>query len=138
MIKDCPKHGSVKFNLLGQGNNQRWRCSPCQIEAVNKRRKKLKVLAIDYKGGECEDCGYNKSPSALEFHHIDPTMKEFGISGNGITRSIETIKTELDKCLLLCANCHREEHDYLDVTGLKVSLIGVPRLINGMFMDVSS
>ena len=78
------------------------------IVAVSKRRKKIKVMAIEYKGGKCQSCGYNKYPGALELHHIDRTQKSFGIGDKGYTRSWEKVKAELDKCVLLCANCHRE------------------------------
>jgi hypothetical protein len=78
--------------------------------AVTKRRKKLKEMAIEYKGGKCICCGYNKCPGALEFHHTDPDGKDFSISNKGVTRSWEKIKKEIDKCVLVCANCHREIH----------------------------
>ncbi len=75
---------------------------------VVKRRRKLKLLAVEYLGGSCSLCGYNKCASALEFHHRDPSQKDFGIAGT--TKSFESIKIELDKCILVCANCHREVH----------------------------
>ncbi len=53
-------------------------------------------------------CGYNTHVGALDFHHVDPSTKEFGVSNKGMTRSWEKIKAELDKCILVCANCHRE------------------------------
>jgi 5-methylcytosine-specific restriction endonuclease McrA len=84
---------------------------------VVRRRKKLKELAIEYKGGKCERCGYCKSHRALEFHHLNPAEKDFGIGDKGHTRSFEKIKVELDKCIMLCANCHREEHERLDLEG---------------------
>ena len=62
-----------------------------------------------YKGGKCIECGYDKCPAALEFHHTDPSKKEFGIGG-GYNRSWEVIKLELDKCVMLCSNCHHEKH----------------------------
>ena len=65
-------------------------------------------MAIEYKGGKCILCGYDKCSRALEFHHVNPEEKEFGISKDGATRSWEKVKIELDKCVLLCANCHRE------------------------------
>ena len=77
------------------------------IAAVKKRRKKVKQMAIDYKGGKCQICGYNKCESALELHH-NKGDKLFGISEKGYTRSWAVIKKELDKCMLLCANCHLE------------------------------
>jgi len=85
------------------------------IQAVKKRRKKIRQMSIDYKGGHCEICGYNRCPEALEFHHLDLSEKEFGISDKGYTRSWERIKAELDKCLLLCANCHREVHSEMQL-----------------------
>ena len=81
--------------------------------AVIRRRKKLKRKAIYAKGGKCEICGYRRDISALEFHHLDESKKEFAISGNGITRSWEKTKREIDKCILVCANCHREIHSGL-------------------------
>lgn len=71
----------------------------------------LRKEAIEYKGGKCIVCGYNKSIRALQFHHLDPTQKDFGISGT--TKSFEKLKPELDKCVLLCANCHGEVHEGL-------------------------
>lgn len=85
------------------------------MEAVHKRRVDIKRLAVEYKGGKCEICSYSKSIKALEFHHTDPTQKDFAISGGGKTRSFDKMKVELDKCLMLCANCHREEHERLNI-----------------------
>jgi predicted HNH restriction endonuclease len=79
-------------------------------KAVNKRRRKIRELAIDHKGSQCSICGYRKCSAALEFHHQDPQKKDFGISMNGLTRSWEKVKQEIEKCALVCANCHREIH----------------------------
>ena len=67
-------------------------------------------MALDYKGGCCQLCGYKKCSEALEFHHLEVAGKDFGISDKGYTRSWKKIEEELDKCILLCANCHREVH----------------------------
>ena len=80
------------------------------VRAVKKRRKKVRELAIIYKGGKCQRCGYEKCKEALEFHHLARDDKSFGISAKGYTRSWKSIKSELDKCIMLCANCHREWH----------------------------
>lgn len=83
-------------------------CNTCKTTI---RRVKLKQRSIDYKGGKCQRCGYDKSYAALTFHHIKPETKKFTISGN-YCRSWESIKKELDKCELLCMNCHAEvEHE---------------------------
>ncbi|MEN9558487.1 MAG: hypothetical protein RL141_856 [Candidatus Parcubacteria bacterium] len=79
-------------------------------KAVAKRRKRLRELAIAHKGGACALCGYNKCSQALEFHHLDPSKKDFSVSADGSTRSWERIKNEIAKCALICANCHREVH----------------------------
>jgi len=80
------------------------------IIAVTKRRRKLKHLAIQYKGGKCMFCGYSRCSGALDFHHINESDKEFGLSVRGLTRSWIKIKNEIEKCILVCANCHREIH----------------------------
>lgn len=78
---------------------------------VKQARKRLKLKAVDYKGGACKACGYSKCISALEFHHIDPAQKDFQLSEAARdTWSWEKIQTELDKCVLLCCRCHREIH----------------------------
>lgn len=79
-------------------------------KAVAKRRKEIKAKAVIYKGGQCILCGYHKAIAALEFHHVNPKTKSFGISGQGLTRAWKQVKQEADKCVLLCANCHREVH----------------------------
>jgi len=82
-------------------------------KAVDKRRKKIKMMAIEYKGGKCSNCGYKRFIGALEFHHLDANGKDFGLSTEGLTRSWERTRKELDKCILVCANCHREIHSEL-------------------------
>ncbi len=80
------------------------------IGAVQKRRRKVRLMALEHKGSKCEICGYDRCLEALEFHHLDGDGKDFGISDRGYTRSWARIKEELDKCILLCSNCHREVH----------------------------
>lgn len=78
--------------------------------SVQRRRIKLKMKAVEYKGGKCEICGYKKCIDAFEFHHKDPGQKDFGIASDGITLGWESVRKEIEKCMLLCANCHREIH----------------------------
>ena len=80
------------------------------IDAVTRRRKRLKEMAIELKGGRCQFCGYNKYIAALEFHHLDEKTKKFDLSTRGLTRSWKRIKKEIEKCILVCANYHREIH----------------------------
>lgn len=106
-IRTCFKHGACSHYLSSEG---RWRCKKCRVESVQRRRDKLKQRAIEYKGGKCQVCGYNKYPGALEFHHLNPNEKDFGIASKGYTRSWEKVKEELDKCVCVCSNCHKEIH----------------------------
>lgn len=74
---------------------------------------KRKMSLIEYKGGKCIRCGYNKYSGALEFHHRNPDEKEFNLS-QFRNSALERLIKEVDKCDLLCANCHREvEHETL-------------------------
>jgi 5-methylcytosine-specific restriction endonuclease McrA len=122
MEKYCKKHGLTEFAYRKDG---RYRCKKCSVESVQKRRNNLKIKAVEYKGGKCENCGYDKFIGALEFHHtIDD--KDFGISAKGYTKSWNIVKKELDKCIMLCSNCHKEVHaniiniDYL-IENLKIN-----------------
>jgi predicted transcriptional regulator len=112
--KYCPMCQTTKpvvdfYNRRNKKGNSPY-CKPCTNVQVIERQRNLKQLAIDYKGGCCEKCGYNKYNGALEFHHLDPTQKDFTIAHLKLTSFNETIKKELDKCILVCANCHREIH----------------------------
>ena len=110
--KICDKHGATKFVLEKRGY---YRCVFCRSEATSRRRKKVKHALVAERGGSCERCGYNKCINALEFHHKDETQKDFNLSQTGKTLSLETLRKEADKCELVCANCHREIHDELNV-----------------------
>ncbi len=89
-----------------------YRCKACSIkhstDSGQKRRHVLKQMCVDYLGGKCQLCGYNKCNKALDFHHRDPRLKDFEIAQSALKFS--TLKKELDKCVLLCSNCHRETH----------------------------
>ena len=80
------------------------------IQAVAKRRRMIRLKAVYHLGGKCARCGYAKYKEVLEFHHRDPTQKKFSIAMKGHCRSWERVKAEIEKCDLLCANCHRENH----------------------------
>lgn len=60
-------------------------------------------------GGKCVRCGYHKYAGALEFHHPDPTQKDFAISSKN-TKSLDRVWEEAQKCWLVCSNCHKEIH----------------------------
>ena len=82
---------------------------------VNKNRRQWalreKQKAVDYKGGKCEICGYDRCLACLDFHHKDPTQKNgYGIGVLKHHWTFEKNKSEIDKCILLCVRCHREIH----------------------------
>ena len=119
--KQCPQCKKIKnisefYNRRGKEGSSPY-CKKCTGIQTIVRQRSLKQKAIDYKGGKCQCCGYDKYQGALEFHHIDPTEKDFSI-GNAKLTSFNKIKTELDKCILVCSNCHREIHGgIIDVQG---------------------
>jgi hypothetical protein len=98
-----------------KGNNgQVWKyldcyCKPCRNSYSYNRRKNMKDKAVEYKGGQCVDCGIKDISDIFDFHHEDPSLKDFSI-GKKANVKFETIKKELDKCILLCSNCHRKRH----------------------------
>jgi len=103
---------TCEWHLCNQpltGKQKRF-CSPeCKNKFyVARRRKALKQEAVEYKGGRCAICGYDKCIEALSFHHL--REKEFGIGEKGYTRAWERVKVELDDCILVCHNCHAEVH----------------------------
>ncbi len=86
-------------------------CKVCANHTQQKRRQTLKYEACKYKGGECLKCGIKVTTvntPIFEFHHINPNEKEYQLSYSGF--SLDKQKDELDKCILLCSNCHRMEH----------------------------
>ena len=115
MIQECKIHGKTDHYIRKDSGTGR--CRKCMVNDVQRRREKIANMAVEYKGGKCQECGYNNCNQALEFHHLDPTTKSFGISKEGQTRSWKRVKDEIDKCVLLCANCHREVHANILIIG---------------------
>lgn len=115
MIEGCDK--SVKSNgLCSSHERSEWRkLHPELVKLHNdqnkERKRQLKKEAVDYKGGKCSVCGYSKYQGALEFHHINPSEKEDTIANliNEL-QTLEQMKNELNKCILVCSNCHKEIH----------------------------
>ena len=104
----CSLHGEVQLRSVGGGY---WRCRVCSRNKDNEARHARKQLVVDMLGGSCERCGYDKCLDALQFHHRDPSTKEFELGKSKLrSYSIEKIMAEAAKCSLLCANCHLEEH----------------------------
>lgn len=78
-------------------------------QKVDAYRKRLKLRMVEAFGSKCGVCSYNKCVHALEFHHLDPSQKEFGFAKRW-SRAWAKLVVELQKCVLLCSNCHKEYH----------------------------
>lgn len=111
---DCGETNSDNFY-----NKRNTICKKCYSKRRTNIKKINKQKSIEYLGGCCSNCGYKKSISALEFHHINPKIKDINFK-NILYKDFEQIKIELDKCVLLCANCHREEHDRIRSENIEV------------------
>lgn len=112
--KHCPecnktKHISEFYPRSNRTHKYYSYCRECSSTLTVKRLQDNKAKAIEYKGGKCVICGYNKCQGSLEFHHIDMEQKDYTIS-NHKGMSFDNIKLELDKCALVCRNCHGEIH----------------------------
>jgi transposase len=91
IVDECHRHGETEFVLENRGA---YRCKRCRSESVSQWRQRLKRTLIAEAGGACAICGYSRHPSALQFHHVDPTTKEFALSQEGITRSLVRARSE--------------------------------------------
>jgi len=79
---------------------------------VKRHRYRVKMRLVEYKGGKCLQCGYDKPfPSAFSFHHRDPSQKDFTVAAKMTSTNFEQLKKEVDKCDLLCCRCHAEHHE---------------------------
>jgi hypothetical protein len=97
------------YQRRGRANSSTY-CKVCTNEQTMERVRNLKSLMVEYKGGCCVKCGYDKYQGALDFHHLDPKEKDFNPSQLKKNSFDDKIKSELDKCILVCSNCHREIH----------------------------
>ena len=104
LCKECGENNPSKFY-----NKMRIHCKVCHSRASYAIQKQRRIDAIEYKGGKCEMCGYDKYHGALQFHHKDPSKKDPKAFRK--TFKQETYFAEIDKCMLLCSNCHAEEHE---------------------------
>jgi hypothetical protein len=105
VTRTCRRHGSTRYVLQAHGGH---RCKRCRADAVARRRRRVKELLVGEAGGRCVVCGYDKCVAALGFHHLDPSTKSFGLAQAGITRAIDEVRREAEKCILVCSNCHAE------------------------------
>jgi transposase-like protein len=117
----CRHHGETEFFLEGRGC---YPCKRCRTEAVSRRRRKVKATLVAEAGGRCVICGYNRHVRALAFHHVNPMEKRLEINAKGVAVSLERLRAEAKKCVLLCANCHAEVED--GVASLPLEFLRTP------------
>jgi len=103
--KYCGKECKLTPSQKTKSASKREQCNSC---SVTKRRWKSKIELVNLLGGKCSRCGWDKHPAGLQFHHRDPSQKEFMLNANKLL--IKGRHTEVLKCELLCACCHMIEH----------------------------
>lgn len=116
IFKKCKKHGIVEHEINKVINNKiYYKCKPCKNSRKSDIRKENKTWLVDYMGGKCEICSYDRTTSALEMHHINPLGKTIEFSRIGRDSKLENYKNEIHNtpCIMLCATCHREVHEGL-------------------------
>ena len=113
MCLGCKKEKDDNEFFIRKRNNKPYgRCKTCCSIDAKERLQKYKQECIEYLGGKCSICGYDKCAAALEMHHPnkDKSVEYYAMKN----WSFEKRKDELDKCILVCANCHREIHYFDD------------------------
>lgn len=108
--KFCPICGT-SFTPKTAAANQRTCCYNCMPDGVQLTRGMFLAKIKEARGGKCIKCGYSKCVKALEFHHTDPSKKDFTISNDHF--KLQDAVDEAKKCVLICSNCHKELHDGL-------------------------
>ena len=102
------KYSDFYFN---KKENRLYRyCKQCSKQYDKNKIAKFKQLCLEYLGSKCNSCGYDKCQASLDFHHENPNIKKFNINQKKQMKLTDVIKKELDKCIILCSNCHRELH----------------------------
>ncbi len=122
----CPKCQKSReigdfYQRRGKPNSSTY-CKECTSIQTTERTRDFKQKCVEYKGGQCVTCGYDKCIGALEFHHLNPNSKDFTIAHLRSYTFNEKVTNELDKCILVCANCHREIHSGLLVVPARIEL----------------
>lgn len=115
-LKVCPQCGVEKMRLQFYMRSSRgvkrqgsW-CKECVAKKSLNRNRIYKASYVKMKGGCCQACGFNRYDGALEFHHADPTTKDETIARMTRNPSSPKLLAELEKCVLVCSNCHKMIH----------------------------
>jgi 5-methylcytosine-specific restriction endonuclease McrA len=113
--RECIRHGLTLFAKERRRRPERdnewhyaYRCKQCRTENVTRQRVTLRKQLVEKAGGCCVECGYDKSIWSLHFDHIDPSTKVAAVSVLIRDGKRKKAREEVEKCQLLCANCHGE------------------------------
>lgn len=112
ILKKCPQCNQTKPTkdfYVRRGKDTSSYCKQCLNHLTTIRGQRRKQEGVVYKGGKCVICSYDKHPNSLDFHHLDPDTKESSLRNLRLMQW-EKYKTEIDKCVLVCRNCHGEIH----------------------------
>jgi hypothetical protein len=104
VCRTCGVEGENNFY-----KSSKYFCKPCWNTRTAQSGKDKVAQLKQEAGGACTKCGYDKCQDALEFHHVDPSVKEFHL-GEARGYNIAKLRVELEKCILVCRNCHTEIH----------------------------
>ena len=122
----CNICNNTFYGFIGDTRVFCYNCSPRGVSVADAHRfqkRAMKHILVEYKGGQCVECGYSKCEGALQFHHQNENDKDFTLSEiKPNVMSMEDIKNEADKCVLLCANCHAKKHAVEDIIGVVMKL----------------
>jgi len=109
------------FHKNGQGNyGYSFKCKECRkkyerdrgyhfntVERIKSGYRNRKKIMIELLGGKCQVCGFHDGIFALEFHHVFQIQKSAALSDYLAYKNIDRTRQEVDKCALLCSNCHK-------------------------------
>jgi hypothetical protein len=113
-VCDAPIGGQkVKYcsnKCKQKANWDRVKIQPNTYHSQTKRAIERKLKLIELRGGGCEVCGYDKNVGAIDFHHIDPSIKDDNVNTIARTRGKQALSDEIAKCIILCKNCHADFH----------------------------
>jgi hypothetical protein len=122
ITRNCKHHGDTIFTKTKRSRGDYYECRACNTKRRTNWRLQKKQEIAELYGGKCQCCGYDKCIQAIDFHHIDPKTKKFGINNALKNRSVgmKEVFEELKGCIMVCANCHRElEAGLIDISNIK-------------------
>ncbi|ATI16609.1 hypothetical protein [Salmonella phage LVR16A] len=106
---------------------KKWKAACKSCDLSRRKRKTEEVILEVFPSLSCEVCGYSKCKAALDFHHLDPSEKDFNLARITSTNMAkDKVIAELRKCVLLCSNCHREHHaGFLELNGRSIQRLAL-------------